>query len=77
VKVILPDNGKLAFPGGFVDPEEHAEEALRREVREELGLSIEIERPVLFGFCGSARRESQRRVREWTPSVLGVNQIFH
>lgn len=39
-RALPPAEGCLALPGGFTDPGETAEEAARREIREELGLSL-------------------------------------
>ena len=42
-----PGKGKLDLPGGFVDPRESAEEAVIREVKEEL--KIDIKEPKYLG----------------------------
>lgn len=43
-RALPPRLGHWDCPGGFVDPDEHPEEALRRELREELGVEIDIRR---------------------------------
>ncbi len=37
---VEPDYGKLDLPGGFVDPMETAENAIKRELLEELGMNV-------------------------------------
>ncbi|MBN2807403.1 MAG: NUDIX domain-containing protein [Prolixibacteraceae bacterium] len=49
---VEPEIGKLDLPGGFIDPEESAEEALKREVREELNLV-----PTSVAYFGSFPNE--------------------
>ena len=44
-----PEKGRVDVPGGFVEVGEHPAAGLKREVREELGIEIEIEeKPVLL-----------------------------
>ena len=47
-----PDYGKLDLPGGFIDPGETAEEAVKRELIEELGMQVKS-----LEYIGSAPNE--------------------
>ena len=47
VRACSPDAGRLDLPGGFVDNQETAEQALGRELKEEL--SLQTIAPVYFG----------------------------
>jgi NAD+ diphosphatase len=48
-RAIEPDTGKIDLPGGFVDPGETAEEALKRELFEELGVTVKNMRYLTSG----------------------------
>lgn len=49
---IEPNYGKLDLPGGFIDPMETAENAVKRELEEELGLQVKS-----LQYLGSAPNE--------------------
>jgi 8-oxo-dGTP diphosphatase len=49
VRAREPHRGKVDVPGGFLEVGEHPVEGLKREVREELGLELEVDpMPVLL-----------------------------
>lgn len=49
VRALEPEKGKVDVPGGFLEVGEHPVDGLKREVREELGVEVEVEeRPVLL-----------------------------
>lgn len=53
-----PARGKLGVPGGFIDYQESAEDGLRREIREEIG----IEMGVLSFLCTQVNHYTYRDV---------------
>ena len=49
VRAVEPEKGRVDVPGGFVEVGEHPVRGIEREVREELGVEVEVEeKPVLL-----------------------------
>jgi ADP-ribose pyrophosphatase YjhB (NUDIX family) len=66
-----PQQGQLALPGGFVDYAETLEEALAREMKEELNLTIQAPRYL----CSSWETYLYRGVQYYSSVVYFVVQI--
>ena len=57
-RAYYPEQGKWALPGGFIDIDEDLEDAARRELQEETGLTAgELEQLQTFGKPGRDPRE--------------------
>ena len=54
------DTNQLATMGGFVDVDETAEQAVKRELKEEMGIDL-MDPPILFGVYSDPRRDNRRR----------------
>jgi len=67
------DPGLTLLPGGHVEPEESLDQALKREMREELGIRVEKTTPLLVRLYTASNGERQRihyfRVMAWKGKI--------
>lgn len=59
-RAVKPRKGSWDVPGGFVDPDEHPERAILRELKEELGVNGTVEK--LFGVFAVNHYEWQGKI---------------
>src|SRR6266702_4229032 len=67
------DSGYVEVPGGHVDPDETLEDALRREMKEELGIEVEKAKLVQKSLYTATNGERQRihyfHVEKWNGRI--------
>src|SRR5256712_13796034 len=67
------DPGYIEIPGGHVDPDETLEDALRREMKEELGIDVEkaklIQRSLYRATNGERQRIHYFHVGKWKGGI--------
>jgi NAD+ diphosphatase len=71
-----PDKGKLNLPGGFVDPDETLEQAIARELKEELGLSASDYGPLTYAGSRVIYHTEDGKERQLV-SVIMVGHMPH
>jgi 8-oxo-dGTP diphosphatase len=68
------DPGKVLLPGGHVESGESLQQALKREMKEELGIRVEKATPIRVRFYTSSNGERQRihyfQVKAWTGKIV-------
>lgn len=71
VRAKNPRKGKLDLPGGFVNPNETLEQALSREVSEELGLKLTN----WLYFCGLPNTYIFKNITYYTQDCVFINRL--
>jgi 8-oxo-dGTP diphosphatase len=68
------DPGRVLLPGGHVESGESLQQALKREMKEELGIRVEKATPISFRHYTASNGERQRihyfHIKAWTGKIV-------